>query len=168
MKTLRLLVMVLVSAAATLLIGWGSRATYQARDNDTALLRLSWRMRGERIQQCRDRTQAELAALPVHMRTPQICESRPIPYRVILAIDEGPADTTVVLPAGAKHDRPVYVLRDSTMLPGRHRIRVVFERTDSAATARFLDQSIRFQPGHIELITMSDDARALIHRSAAH
>ncbi len=165
MSKLRIVLMVAVSALAVLLIGWGSRAPYQATDSNEALLRLSWRMRPERNEQCRDRTQAELDALPVHMRTPRVCETSVVPYRLILQIGDGAADTTTVLPAGAKHDRPIYLLRDSLLAPGSRRVRVAFERADSAsAKALSFDATLRFAPGHIELITL--DAGQLVHRSA--
>jgi hypothetical protein len=167
MSRLRLLLIVAVSAAGLALIGWGSRAPYRATESDAALLRLSWRMRGERNESCRDRTQAELDALPVHMRTPRICETRVVPYRLVLQLGDGRADTSIVLPAGAKHDRPMYVLRDSLLQGGPQRVRVTFERADSVrAGVLALDEVIRFQHGFIELVTLSDDGRSLEHRSA--
>ena len=167
MSSLRIVLMIVVSAAAVLLLGWGSRAPYQATESEAALLRLSWRMRPERNEQCRDRTQAELDALPVHMRTPRICETSVVPYRLILQIGDGMADTTVILPAGARHDRPIYVLRDSLLTPAPYRVQVTFERADSTRVnvLRF-DQTVKFAAGHIELVTLSDDGRTLIQRSA--
>lgn len=167
MSSLRIVLMIVVSAVAVLLVGWGSRAPYQATESEAALLRLSWRMRPERNEQCRDRTQAELDALPVHMRTPRICETSVVPYRLILQIGDGMADTTVILPAGARHDRPIYVLRDSLLTPAPYRVQVTFERADSTRVnvLRF-DQTVKFAAGHIELVTLSDDGRALIQRSA--
>jgi hypothetical protein len=73
MSKLRIIPVVAVSALFLALIGWGTRADYQRATDQHALLRLSWRMRGERLENCRDRTPAELEALPVHMRTPRIC-----------------------------------------------------------------------------------------------
>jgi hypothetical protein len=167
MSSLRIVLMIVVSAVAVLLVGWGSRAPYQATESEAALLRLSWRMRPERNEQCRDRTQAELDALPVHMRTPRICETSVVPYRLILEIDDGVPDTTVILPAGAKHDRPIYVLRDSLLSPGRHEVEVTFERADSTrATVLRFDQKVNFAAGHIELVTLGNDGRSLIQRSA--
>lgn len=167
MSSVRIVLMILVSGVAVLLVGWGSRAPYQATESEAALLRLSWRMRPERNEQCRDRSQAELDALPVHMRTPRICETSVVPYRLILQIGDGVPDTTVILPAGARHDRPIYVLRDSLLTPAPYRVHVAFERADSARTTvlRF-DEELEFAAGFIELITLSDNSRELIHHSA--
>lgn len=166
MSRVRVFLMIVVSGVALLLIGWGSRAPYRASAGDEALLRLSWRLRPERNEHCRERTQAELDALPVHMRTPRVCETRAVPYRLILQIGDGPPDTTVVLGAGARHDRPIYIFRDSLMTPGETRVRVSFQRADSsAAEPLVLNEEIEFRAGHIELITLADDAQ-LVHRSA--
>jgi hypothetical protein len=166
MKPMRLVSMVLISTAMLLLIGWGSRIHYQSGETGHGLVRLSWRMRGQNIETCRDRTTAELDALPVHMRTPRLCESRTVPYRLILSIDGGQADTTIVMPSGAKHDRPFYVLRDSLLGPGLHHVAVTFARSDtSAASVVQFNGTLKLRPGQIELITLTDDGERLAHRS---
>jgi len=163
----RMVGMTVLSIIALLLIGWGSRAPYRASAGHDALLRLSWRMRPERNELCRERSAEELAALPVHMRAPRVCETHSVPYQLILQIGDGAPDTTVVLAAGARHDRPIYVLRDSLLAPGARRVRVTFERVDTSHPApMILDDTIRFERGHIELITISSDGRTLEHRSA--
>jgi hypothetical protein len=166
MKPMRALAMVAASAVMLLLIGWGSRIHYQSGENEHGMLRLSWRMRGQKIEACRDRTPAELEALPVHMRTPRLCESRAVPYRLILSIDHGKPDTTTVLPAGAKHDRPFYILRDSLLRPGAHHVAVTFARSDtSAASVVEFNGNLNLRPGRIELITLTEDGRRLAHRN---
>ena len=170
MSVTRMMLIGAVSALFIAAIGWGSRAPYQAAAGDHALLRLSWRMRGERSERCRDRTAEELEALPVHMRTPRVCEKAPqIPYRMIVAIDGGRPDTTLTLPAGAKHDRPIYVLRDSALSPGPHRVSVSFARANHATQPPLVfDDEMNFAAGFIELITIADDSPRLIHHSARH
>ena len=143
-------------------------------------------MRPDRAETCRDRTQAELDALPVHMRTPRVCEQKVIPYRLIVRIDDGRPDTTVVLPAGARHDRPIYVLRDTLLAPGEHFVSVAFENDgDDARDSdddhgehedekddRDDDHALRFErklhlvAGRIELITLGSDGRSFISKSA--
>ena len=158
----RTLLVVLASAASLALIGWGSRVAYETADAEHALLRLSWRIRPERNEVCRDRTPAELEALPVHMRTPRVCETRVTPYQLIVRIDQGHPDTVVLLPAGARHDRPIYVLRDSLLAAGKHRISVTFGRAGVTAPVMHLDESIDLRPGRISLITMDDEGKKLV------
>jgi hypothetical protein len=148
--------MLAVSSVLLLLIGWGSRASYQTGQLDVAQLRLSWRIRGERIESCRDRTQQELDALPVHMRTPRLCQTRALPYLLVLSIDHGIPDTTMLHPAGARHDRPIYVFRDTVLAAGRHHVRVSFVRADSAA------QPLRFDG---TLITLNSESTQLVHQT---
>ena len=167
MNRWRVVPIIVVSTFAMLFVGWCSRLPFQAMESRSAMLRLSWRMRPERNELCRDRTQAELDALPVHMRTPRVCETRVVPYRLIVQIGAGRADTSLILPAGAKHDRPVYVLRDTLLAPGAPQVRVVFERADSSLVGplRF-ERTVRLQAGFIELITLQEETGRLVLRSA--
>jgi len=160
------LLMIITSAAFLLLIGWGSRIELGGSDDQYGMLRLSWRVRPERIESCRDRTQAELDALPVHMRTPRICEARSTPYRLIVEIDDGRPDTTIMVGAGARQDRPIYVLRDTLLATGEHEVDVVFEREDSLrTTALRFEEEVRFSAGQIVLITLSEDGKSLVNRT---
>ena len=101
----------LVTLLAVAGVGWLSRAPYDPPGGEHGVLRLSWRLRGERVETCRTRTEAELAALPAHMRTPEVCEARLLNYRLVQQIDEAVADTAIVVPGGARGDRPLFVLR---------------------------------------------------------
>ena len=116
----------LCSAAPVLLMGWLSRAPYDPPGSDAAVLRMSWRLRGQRIEECRPRTQAELDALPVHMRTPEICEGHLVAYRLVVRVGDAPADSLVFVPQGAKGDRPVFVMHEVPLAPGPQRVRVSF------------------------------------------
>ena len=151
----------IVTVLATAALGWGSRAPYSSPDGDRALLRLSWRMRGERIETCRPRTQAELDAVPVHMRTPEICEGHLLSYRLVVQVDDEAPDTTEIRPAGAKGDRPVYVLAEQPLTEGAHRVRVAFEVVGGTRPALTLDTMLTTEPGAIELITMDGNNRLI-------
>ena len=179
----RILMVVVVSALATASLGWLARAPYHPPGSDTGLLRLSWRLRGEKVESCRPRTQAELDALPVHMRTPEVCEGRLVAYRLIVQVDSGQPDTVRIVPGGARGDRPVFVLHDMPLAAGPHRVRVSFTREDGGGAARdesggqgvtgdapvrdtlAIETVLIAAPGAIHLITLSPDARELIHVS---
>jgi hypothetical protein len=182
----------LVAVAVTVLmsagIGFGSRAPYSPPGSDTSVLRLSWRLRGEKKETCRTRTAEELAALPVHMRTPEVCVGHLVSYRMTLRIDDAPPVVKTFLPAGAKGDRPIFVMFDQPLTPGEHRIAIAFtpigegegegeedhreEKDDDddddddghRAPLRF-DSRVRVLPGQIVLITMSEDATTLLQKS---
>jgi hypothetical protein len=174
-----LVVTIVVSAA----IGLGSRAPYSPPGSDTSVLRLSWRLRGEKKEECRARTPEELAALPVHMRSPEICVGHLVSYRMTLRVDDAPPVVKTFLPAGAKGDRPIFVMFDQPLTPGEHTIAIEFtpideddedegegegevedegedEDDEHRKPLRF-NSRVRVMPGQIVLITMSEDATTL-------
>lgn len=167
MSARRILLMLLVSAAATAALGWLARASWRPDGADRAVLRLSWRLRGEREEHCRTRSEAELAALPAHMRAPRVCESRPIVYRLVLQLDDGRPDTVRLEPAGARGDRPVFVLRDTVVAAGVHRVRIELGREDGrGAEPLTLDRRIESRAGRIDLVTLDPEGRRLLHRTS--
>jgi hypothetical protein len=157
---------VLLSAIMLAGIGWFGRAPYTAEAVEDGTLRLSWRLRGEKLENCRPRTQAELDALPVHMRTPEICEGRLLTYRLVLQLDDEAPDTVEARPQGAKGDRPVYVLQQRRLTPGAHRVRVRFEALGGSSAPLLLDTVIHASAGAIELVTL-DDAGRFVHHSGS-
>ena len=157
---LRILAGILTGGLVLAALGWVSRAPYDAPGSDDALLRLSWRMQSAESQVCRDRTQAELDALPAHMRTPQVCESRPLVYELESTIDDGPEEERRVRAAGARGDRPLVVWHEVRLEPGRHRVRVHFHR-EGGTTAEQLtfDGAVDAVPGKVVLITLDETGR---------
>lgn len=157
----------LVTLLATAALGWLSRAPYNPPGGEHAVLRLSWRLRGERIESCRTRTEAELAALPAHMRTPEVCEARLLSYRLVQQVGDAAPDTATVVPGGARGDRPLFVLRETPLAPGPRRVRVTLAREDGAGESLAFDQVIDAAPGVVELITLDPEAGRLVHRTTA-
>lgn len=170
MNTGRILRIALVSALATAALGGLARAPYDPPHSDQALLRLSWRMRSAGTELCRARTPAELEALPVHMRSPEVCENQVLAYRLVVQVDEAAPDTLRVLPGGVKQDRPAFVLHELLLAPGPHHVRVRFEEENGAMTASYgelaIDTVLNALAGGVELITLEPNAARLIHRSA--
>lgn len=165
----RLAAVILTAVIAAAAIGWLARAPYTPGGGEAALVRLSWRLRGEAAETCRPRTEAELIALPQHMRTPEICERRPVAYYLIVQLDDGPVDTSRVVSGGVKGDRPVFILRDSAVAPGAHRVVVRFEQVGDGGETPLLrlaiDTVLHVYAGTINLITLDHEARRLVHRA---
>lgn len=165
----RLAALLLASTIATAGIGWLSRAPYGSGAAEAALLRLSWRLRGGVVESCRKRTQTELNALPVHMRTPEICDRRPVAYRLIVQLDGGRVDTTRIVSGGVKGDRPLFVLHETAWAPGAHRVFVRFEQEDDVGPVPpvrlAMDTVLQAHAGTIDLITLDPGARRLVHRA---
>ena len=106
-----------------------SSVSYVAEPTGRSLLRLSWRVRGERLERCRRATPEELAGVPAHMRQETICDgARTAPYRLRVDIDGQPVSNGVAPGSGVAGDRPMYVLREFPLASGRQHVRVLLER----------------------------------------
>lgn len=166
-----------VSVAALLVLGALSRASYDVEEAQQAVVRLSWRARGVSVQQCRTLTPQELETLPVHMRRERVCESRFVPYRLRVALDEGLLESSVVNAAGAREDRPLYVYREFGVAPGRHRLSVEFIRDQTSVPDRAaaststpsrltLDAEISLGAAQVALVTYDPQRLELVLRGA--
>jgi hypothetical protein len=154
-----------------------SGVRYSPPTAGSSVLRLSWRARGEPVQDCRRPSAEELARLPAHMRQEEICEGRTSPFQLIVRIDGAPALEDTVAASGARGDRPVYVYREMPVQPGHHSLEIEFRmlgrpRDDAVAVAEPFPREIRFEAdfeavsGRSLLVTYDEDARTLVTRGA--
>ena len=111
---------------------WLSSRPLGAAPRDAAV-RLALRTAGARVEVCRDRTAAELAALPVHMRQPRVCEDRRPDYLLELHADGERLLSRRVRAPGIHGDRPLTVDELITVPPGRHQLAVTFAPAAAAA-----------------------------------
>jgi hypothetical protein len=141
--------------AATVL---GSALPWTVEPEDTALVRLSWRAVGQRVDECRKPTAEELAALPPHMRQQEICEARLTPFLLAVSIDGASAFEGRILPSGARQDRPTYVLQEFPVAPGEHRVEVSFvqDLPRDAATPEHLAETVTLAPREVLLVTRDE------------
>ena len=140
-----------------------SRVPYAAHPDPDAVLRLSWRIRGEALAECAVLSAEELARLPVHMRNPEACQRRGRSYRLRAWIDGVPIVDRVMAPAGVRGDRPLYVFEEAPIPPGTHTTRVTFEpvAVDSVASGNAgpsWSGTLRVGPRDVALITLGRDA----------
>lgn len=123
---------VLAAAAAVALLVALSRAPWPRR-SDGALLRLSWSGRPERIERCRELSDAELEKLPAHMRLREECEGHAARYRVRVWLGDSLVSEDTVTGGGLRGDRAIYMLREYPVRPGRHALAIEVARRDSVA-----------------------------------
>lgn len=138
-RVARLVVAGVATALVLGLIVRASAAPLSLRDGATARVRLSWSARPERIEVCRRLSAAELAQVAEHMRQRVECEGRFATYALRVESDGRVLGETTVHGAGLRHDRPLYLLREYDVAPGRHHVRVSFTRREkpNAATDTF-------------------------------
>lgn len=168
---------VVVALLATVAIGALSQVPYRVEEEGQAWIRLSWRVRTERIEECRRLTAEEIAELPVHMRREEVCERRGLPYRLRLALDGSEIEDGILRGAGARGDRPIFVYRELRTTPGTHRLEIDFEPErdgpdDSDPSAKDRASSLRLAAeleladGDIALVTLPDgEARLVVRRT---
>jgi hypothetical protein len=165
-----------VTVGALMAVRLASFVPYTAERDVGAVLRLAWRARGERVNECRRLTPGELARLPVHMRQEEVCEGRLLPYRLVVSVDGVPAVDRLVHGAGAREDRPLYVFEDLPLRPGPHRLAVRFTLVGAATNTTgaagppatpprlALDTTVDLGSRRIVLVTYDDAREQLVVR----
>jgi len=160
-----------LALAGALLVGIGglSRVPMSGAQEDEAVLRLSWRTLGLRVEECRRRTEEELAALAEHMRTPEVCVGRGADYELRMTVDGAEVVRDTIAPSGARRDRPVYVFEDLALGPGRYRVDVEFVAlvppgydVRDAQTRYSWEGEVRLEPREIGLITLGPSGKAFV------
>lgn len=171
MSVIRRIPALLLGALAVGLIAVASRVPVAFGGDHEALLRLSWRVDGVSMEECRTLSEEELANLPPHMRNPRACIGRIAPYRLQVGLDGRQVVSDTVRPAGARGDRPIFVLRDLPVAPGPMRLQLRFEpllppgvRPGPGAIPLYLDRTVRVEAGQILLVTLDDPGTSLVVR----
>ena len=126
------------TAAGLAVMAYASAMPVAYHEAETARLRLSWSARPERIEVCRQLSDAEQAEREEHMRQRVECEGTFATYALTVEVDGLAIGEAVLRGAGLRHDRPLYLLRDFPVPSGEHRVRVRVvrrETTDNDAAA---------------------------------
>jgi len=174
-RPLRLSLAAALAAATTVAIGALSQVPWATEGAEVSAIRLSWRTRGEPVEECRKLTAEELEGVPVHMRREEVCEARIAPYRLKLTVDGGLIEESTVHASGAREDRPIYVYRELQVEPGQHRIQISFvpeadatsadrarhDRGRRASEHLGLDEVVDLEAGEVALVTYDPRQRVL-------
>lgn len=131
-------------------------------------LRVALRTSAGTVRDCRKFTEQELAALPMHMRRPETCESRAVAYRLVLTLDGIELFTRDYTAAGIHGDRPLTVDERFPIEAGEHTVGVRFAPADSAGSSDLpvftLDTSVEFPEGRIRVAALDGSTQALTIR----
>lgn len=149
----------LLAAAATMVVmlGVAGMSQWEAGTTPTdGVVRFSWRLPGQTWTECRQLSEAEQRALPVHMRTTETCTTHYLEYRLQLWINGQEVTNRLVAPPGARGDRPLYVEQDVVLPPGTAQVRLRFvpERDPKqTGTALTFDEPVTIEAGRARLLT---------------
>lgn len=122
---------IVAAALALLVLRVGSLTLLRTAPDGAAMLRLSWSARPERIEQCRRLSDAELAALPQHMRLRWECEGRFARYLLSVSVDGRVLAADTVRGSGLRNDRPIHLFREYAVAPGERHMTVSLRRIDA-------------------------------------
>lgn len=122
--------------------------------SEGAMVQLAWRHLGERAQV--RLSPQELEKLPVHMRPQEgVTETRFVPYRLTVNLDERTALERLVTPGGLHGDRPLVVFERLPASPGPVRVRIDFSPEGGGEGFR-LDRTFELEPGQVLLIRLGE------------
>lgn len=145
--------------AGGLVTAWLSQAPWSLPEGGRAQLRLAWSGRPERIERCRTLTDAELEGVPAHMRQRVRCEGRTATYRLDVVVNGTRLLTDTLAGGGARRDRPIHLLRELPLPPGRHRVQLSVMRIDSVPGEADADTAAAL-PGSRDAREREERARA--------
>jgi hypothetical protein len=177
-------------AGAVLAVGliggvtYGSNVQMASHSTPDALLRLAWSARPERVEDCRQRSDAELAQLPQHMRQAVVCDGTTAEYRLQVRVGGTLAVDRVVHGGGLRHDRRLYVLEEVPVPPGDDFVEVRFDRLGPGASSASqaseraarvesvpphlsFERHVVFSPRQVVLITYAAETQGLVSLSAS-
>lgn len=161
---------VVVVVLASLAVGRLSAWPVASASSD-AVVRLSWRTAPVRVEECRPLTEEEQAGVPAHMRRSEECTGYHAEYELLLDIDGRTAVVDTIAPSGLRRDRPVYVLHDTHVPVGDHRVRAVFTAlvpegfdADDVPVRLTWSGVMALDRGDVGLLTLDEAGRALVRR----
>lgn len=139
----------------------------------TSIVRLALRTVQNRVEVCRDRSQAELESLPVHMRQPRVCDLHSPTFQLLVSVDGEAIHAESVDPGGLRGDRPLIVDRQLAMEAGTVELEVTFQPLIDAGlapevAAAFSDladyrlaETVELEQDRITLVLLNDETGRL-------
>src|SRR5690606_13105715 len=81
-------------------------------NNESGIVRLSWRLTGQVVSDCKPIDEELMKNTPAHMRRAEVCVQKPIDYELTVFLN-GEEKIREIAKAGGFHsDRPIYVTHD--------------------------------------------------------
>lgn len=121
MDKLRIAAQLLLYVPLMVLVGYFSTSPrYHVTEPDEALVRVSFSHAAQRLQECRQRTDEELAKLSPNMRLREVCPRERAPTHFQLLVDGQVMVDRVIAPSGVNQDGPATLYARLPVAAGRH------------------------------------------------
>jgi hypothetical protein len=157
--TSRLFGQVVLYGAFVLAIGYFSTSpVYTHLASDQALLKLSFSHGAQRLGECRERNDEELANLPPNMRIREDCPRERAPVKVELDLDGVALYRDSLPPSGLSRDGPASVYRRFVVPAGTHRLSA---RLSDSAEGEFKyhgEKTVTLAPAQIVVVEFHADS----------
>lgn len=118
-----------------------------------AILGIAVRTMAGTVQDCRQLTDVEKAALPRHMQRNEICETRAAPYRLEVRVDGETRLDRVYRAAGIRGDRPLTVDERIGVAQGSRAVSIRLAPVDGETAENLpvftFDQTVELPEGRI-------------------
>ncbi|MGQ0577997.1 MAG: hypothetical protein ACT4PQ_03690 [Betaproteobacteria bacterium] len=122
-----------------------------------ALLKLSFSHGAQRLGECRDRSDEELAKLPPNMRIRKVCPRERAPVIVELMLDGARLYRESLPPSGLSRDGSASVYRRFVVPAGTHRLAARLSDNAKGAYNYYSEQTVTLAPAQILVVEFHGD-----------
>lgn len=119
-----------VTATLLAAVGFGTRMPL-GQDPQHGVVRISMRIPGRAVENCRTPSAEEQSNIPAHMRQHKICQQQMLDYQLNAIVDGRAALNKPIAHSGARGDRPIIISEDIELVPGQHHIQVEVAAQDA-------------------------------------
>ena len=153
MNGMRFAAQLLLYVPLMVLIGYFSTSPrYHVTEPDEALVRVSFSHAAQRLQECRQRSDEELAKLPPNMRLREDCPRERAPTHFQLEIDGQVMVDRLIAPSGLSRDGPATLYSRIRVPAGRHSLVARLNDTPGAGFNHSAEATVDLKPGDAVVI----------------
>jgi hypothetical protein len=153
MNKMRFAAQLLLYVPLMVLIGYFSTSPrYHVTEPDEALVRVSFSHAAQRLQECRQRSDEELAKLPPNMRLREDCPRERAPTHFQLEVDGQVMVDRVITPSGLSKDGPATLYSRMRVPAGRHSLVARLNDTPGAGFNHSAEATVDLKPGDAVVI----------------
>jgi hypothetical protein len=153
MNKMRFAAQLLLYVPLMVLIGYFSTSPrYHVTEPDEALVRVSFSHAAQRLQECRQRSDEELAKLPPNMRLREDCPRERAPTHFQLEVDGQVMVDRVITPSGLSKDGPATLYSRMRVPAGRHSLVARLNDTPGAGFNHSAEATVDLKSGDAVVI----------------